>query len=92
MAIQTSADLPALTTEQYDTLVNELIPKIKATPGFIVHVGARLDGGGYRITEVWESREAFERWIRESVVPVNQRLRIVPIAGPTLEVDVLITP
>ncbi|HEV7213971.1 MAG TPA: antibiotic biosynthesis monooxygenase family protein [Chloroflexota bacterium] len=92
MAIQTTADLPALTKEQYDSLANELIPQIKAMPGFIAHVGAHLEGGGYRITEVWESREAFERWIRDSVLPVNRRLGIVPGPGQILDVDILITP
>lgn len=92
MAIQTTADLPALTKEQYDALVDELIPKIKSMPGFIAHIGARLESGGYRITEVWESRQAFDRWIREAVLPTNQRLGIVPGPGTVLDVDILVTP
>jgi hypothetical protein len=37
--------------------------------GFVVHA-AGFTGNGFRIIEIWETREQFDRFLRERVMPI----------------------
>ena len=60
-------------TTNYDAAVERIGREIK--PGGIVHTaGFDEEAGVFRIFDVWESREDAERFIREELEPVVQKL------------------
>ncbi len=73
MAVGVVMDFPGGTLAQYD----EVIGRMGLTPG-----GTMPDGGlfhwvtqtddGVRVTDVWESREQFERFAQEQIGPFTQ--------------------
>ncbi|MEA2427532.1 MAG: hypothetical protein QOF37_1160 [Thermoleophilaceae bacterium] len=68
MAIVVINELPdVVTDEMYDAVS----AKIGQEPpdGGIVHTGGRDDSGTMRVVEVWESREALERFENERLRP-----------------------
>lgn len=40
---------------------------MRACPGFIFQASGPISGG-YQVTEVWETQEAHERWLREVIM------------------------
>ncbi|WP_336028699.1 hypothetical protein [Geodermatophilus sp. FMUSA9-8] len=57
--------------ETYDAVHAAMLARMDpATEGLLVHV-ARATADGFQVIDVWESREAYERGIREVVGPVS---------------------
>lgn len=56
MAIAILAEIPGLTQEQYDSVVKK-VNETGTPAGALVHAGGPVEGG-YRVIEVWQSREA----------------------------------
>lgn len=56
MAIAMLAEIPGLTREQYEGVVKK-VNESGSPDGALFHAGGPIEGG-YRIVEVWESREA----------------------------------
>ena len=57
-------------TTVYDAVSARLAAGQKAPPeGFIVHA-AGYTGKGFRIVEIWETREQFDRFLQERVMPI----------------------
>jgi hypothetical protein len=60
MAVAMLMEIPGGTQEQYDRVMDEL--QLETMPeGGILHVAAPMDGG-WRVLDVWETREHFERF------------------------------
>ncbi|HMI71278.1 MAG TPA: hypothetical protein VK510_14890 [Solirubrobacteraceae bacterium] len=58
-------------TTNYDA-VSERLQALGAPPaGMLVHT-AGFTGNGFRIFEVWESREDFERFLNDVLMPIVQ--------------------
>ena len=82
MAIGVLLDIPGGTQEQYEQ-VNEKAfgdPKGPTEPidGVIIHT-AGPTSTGWRIFDVWESREAFERFMNETIMPATEGLDLPEI-------------
>jgi hypothetical protein len=82
MAVVGVFESPTLTQEQYEQVVSRITggktrmesPSDWPVPGLLVHVagqGAR----GFRVVDVWESQEAFDRW-GETLAPVLQEVGV----------------
>jgi hypothetical protein len=56
MALAMVAEIPALSREQYERVVTK-VNKGGSPTGALFHAGGPIEGG-YRVVEVWESREA----------------------------------
>ena len=56
MALAILAEIPDLTREQYETVVKK-VNESGSPAGALFHAGGPIEGG-YRIVEVWETREA----------------------------------
>ena len=55
-------------TSQYDEASRQLTELVKKQPGFVMHVAYKTaDGVG--VSEVWESREQYDKWFNENVKP-----------------------
>ena len=56
-----------------------MIPDRSSPPaGLIAHLAAPQEGGGWQVIEAWESEEALQSFLAESVQPVAQELGAPP--------------
>jgi hypothetical protein len=92
MAVLMRSELRGITTERIQPLIAQLLDQLTSFPGFIAQASGPVPGG-YQVSEVWESQEAHERWVREILIPqVAQQLGLTE-APPTecLPLDWFIT-
>ena len=70
MTIAVVVEFPGATAEQYDLVIAKLglTAGGAAMPGQLSHWVSVTDAGT-RITDVWESRETFEKFAEEKMVP-----------------------
>ena len=71
MAVGVLIDVVGGTLEQYDEVVERLgmLPGGPTFPQEIFHWVAKTENG-FRVVDVWESQEAFERFAEEKVFPL----------------------
>jgi hypothetical protein len=62
-------------TANYDAIHAAIMAKVSGPVGLIVHT-AGFTGDGFRIFEVWESREQCEKFMQEVVMPT-----VMEVAG-----------
>ena len=65
-------DMPGVTADDYAKVLAELGGAEKSAPGLVAHVAGPVDGG-FRIIDVWESEEDFERFNDEHLDPAVRR-------------------
>jgi hypothetical protein len=75
MAIAVISEVPVGTLDQYDA-VNE---KLQATgggmqEGHVFHCVGAMEGGGFRVFDVWETREGFDRFVEETLGPAIEEV------------------
>ena len=80
MAIGVILDFPGGTLDQYDQVIDKMgFTKGGAgAPGGLFH-WVTITDDGIRVTDVWESREAFDRFAQEKIGPITQE---VGVPGP----------
>ena len=80
MAVAVQLEFKGATLEQYDEVIEELgyLPGGPAAPGELFHWVTKTPVG-LRVTNVWESREAWETFAQEKLAPVFQE---VGVPGP----------
>jgi hypothetical protein len=75
--------------EIYDAVSAKLDVEKDPPAGIIVHSAIAPEGGGIRIVDVWESREAFESFRDERLMPAVESVLsergIEPAGPPTYE-------
>lgn len=73
MAVGVIIDLPGVSLEQYDEMIRQMgyEPWGRCAPGGLFHWVAETEDG-IRGVEAWESREAFDRFAEEQIVPATQ--------------------
>lgn len=75
MAVLMRTEIPGMTVEQFNAVFAPLLERIKTSPGFVMNANG-VTAGGYGVTEVWESQEAHERWVREVIAPAARGIGI----------------
>jgi hypothetical protein len=80
MAIAMLQENPGLTAEIYDAVNANLDVHNSPPEGLILHTAAPSADGGFRIFDVWESRDAFERFNEERLGPAI--MEVVGGEGP----------
>lgn len=68
MAVLMRSEVQGVTAEQIHPFIAQMNERMKAFPGFIAQAAGPIPGG-YQVSEVWETQEAHERWVREVVGP-----------------------
>ncbi len=77
MAIVAAFNIPGMTADQYDRVLQELEAKDAGAPeGRIFHVAAPTDTG-WLVVDVWESEEHFGRF-GETLIPVLMAAGVTP--------------
>jgi hypothetical protein len=77
MALTVLYQIPGLTQDQYDKIIETLQSNDITAPGRIYHVAGPMDGG-WQVVDVFESQEAFEQFVGGRLGPVMQKLGIAP--------------
>ena len=73
MAVGVFMEFPGVTREQYEQLEQGL--GLSGPPeGELIHVCGPTSDGGWRMVDVWESQEAFERFANDLLIPQAQAL------------------
>jgi hypothetical protein len=75
MTVAVQLDLKDATLEQYDEGLEGagLLPGGPSPPGQLFHFVVKVDDG-IRIIDVWESRDAYERFATSSIIPVSREV------------------
>jgi hypothetical protein len=71
MAVAFLFENPGMTQEQYDQVVETLQRDGKTAQGRLFHLAGPMEGG-WRVLEVWESQEAWDKFLRETLGPLLQ--------------------
>jgi hypothetical protein len=69
MAVLMIGEVPALTAEMYNGMIDGLKPTLLAANGFIAHAGGPSPQGGWRVVEMWDTEEEGQAWFEENVRP-----------------------
>lgn len=86
MAIVMVSDAGTDTVEQYDQVIKQLDEAGHGNPpGRLSHTCALKENGSYFVVDVWESPEAFERFV-QVLVPL---LEAIGGAAPHIEMSTL---
>jgi hypothetical protein len=56
-------------TTNYDAITERMGARENPPDGCIVHTAGFLPDGGFRIFDVWESREHFDRFLQDRLMP-----------------------
>jgi hypothetical protein len=71
MAIVMTAEVPGLTKEQGRGMLDQVSEQLRQSEGFIAHASGTIQGG-FRVVEVWRSREDQQRFYERVVRPMLQ--------------------
>lgn len=69
MAILVTAEVAGQTREGYDGMLQVLSEPIKRTPGFLMHGAYETEDGGWRVFEVWETKEQANQFFAQHIAP-----------------------
>jgi hypothetical protein len=80
MPVAVQMDFDGATTDQYDEICKKmgLTPKGPGPAGAISHFATKTDSG-FRVVDVWETKEQFEAFARDKIGPFSAE---VEITGP----------
>jgi len=68
MAVLMTAEVSGQTQQGYDGMLQFLAESIKVAPGFILHTAHPVEGG-WRVIELWETKEAANQFFAKHVAP-----------------------
>jgi hypothetical protein len=71
------------TREEYDQVVEKLDAENNPPDGVIVHTGMDIGGGKMRVVDVWESEDAYQKFVQERLIPI-----IAEVAPDAPEADI----
>jgi hypothetical protein len=84
MAVAVILDFDGGTLDQYEQVIEKMGFGHETTgggPGGLFHWVTKTDNG-FRVTDVWQSREDFEKFAEEQIGPYSQE---VGLSEPTIE-------
>lgn len=68
MAVLMTSEVAGQTLEGYDGLFHAVSPALKQAQGFVMHLSHPVDGG-WRVIEIWNSREDAARFFASTIAP-----------------------
>ncbi len=69
MPVLMIGEVANLTEEIYGGMIGQMMPLMKAAPGFISHAGGPSPAGGWRVVETWDSEAQAQAWFDQNVKP-----------------------
>jgi hypothetical protein len=92
MAVAVVLEFEGGTLDQYDQVVNRMgfSPGGPAAPGGLFHWVTKTDNG-FRVTDVWRSRDQFEKFADEQIGPYGRDAGLNPPGISFIEVHNYLT-
>jgi hypothetical protein len=81
MAVAMLLEWPGQTQEQYEQLMKLVALDAHPPEGGLFHVAGPMPGG-WRVVDIWESEEAFERFAGERLKPAVEQVGIPGMPEP----------
>ena len=75
MMYVTTLDVFGLTADEYRAVLDKMGVETHPAANIFLHLSATIEGG-YRIVEIWDSKEGFEEFLQKRLGPANQALGI----------------
>jgi hypothetical protein len=75
MAVAVLLEWPGLTEQQYDETMKAMQLDTRPPTGGLFHVAGPMNGG-WRVVDVWESAEAFQKFSEERIIPAVKKVGI----------------
>jgi hypothetical protein len=75
MTVVTTLDVIGLTADEYRAVMDHLGVESRPEAGIYLHLTTPIDQG-FRIVEIWDSREGFEAFLEKRLAPANKALGI----------------
>jgi hypothetical protein len=63
------AEQPNLDVATYVSMLEQMMPLLRSSKGFVSHTGGPSPTGGIRIIEVWESKADSDKFFDENLKP-----------------------
>lgn len=73
-------------TANYDAINEKMGTRENPPEGLVIHTSGVTEGGGFRIVDVWDSREHFERFFADRLGPAVQAVVSADATPPRTEV------
>lgn len=83
MMYVTTIDAIGLNADEYRAVLDKMGVETNPAANIFLHITAPIDGG-YRITEIWDSKEAFEEFLQKRLTRANEALGIKRNANITV--------
>jgi hypothetical protein len=87
MTIALVLDFPGATRQQYDEVVDRMHLDGEMEDGGRLHFAGSY-GDGWRVIDIWESLEQFERFRDDKIIPITQEVGMAPPEVRLIEVAV----
>jgi len=84
MAVGIRQKIAGVNAEQIDRLNAEIDPDGNPPTGLVFHLSGPVDGG-WQVIDVWESREHFDRFAGERIVPGMAAAGLAGAGAPEME-------
>jgi hypothetical protein len=82
LAIAQIIDMPRGSKEKYEEVIREVgLTGSQLAPGQLVHFAGPMEGGGWRIVNVWESQEASDKF-EEKIIPARRKAGLPDVVPP----------
>jgi hypothetical protein len=75
MTVVSTLDVTDLTASEYRAVMDELGVEQRPEGGIYLHLTTPTDFG-YRIVEIWDEKENFDRFVEHRLVPANEAVGI----------------
>ena len=83
MAVVMTMEWPGVTQENYQAVLKELQLDVNPAKGLLFHVAAFVQGG-MRVTDVWESAQAFQTFSEQRIMSAVKKVGIT--SQPKVEI------
>ena len=83
MTVVSTLDVADLTAAEYRAVMDELGVERHPEGGIYVHLATPIDAG-FRILEIWDEKENFDRFVEGRLVPANEAIGLDHTAEITL--------
>ena len=67
MAVGVLIEVANFSEAQYDLAAQDVMPGGRLPNGCLSHMSGPTENGGWRVADMWESQEAFERFAQNSL-------------------------
>ena len=85
MTVVSTLDVSDLTAPEYRAVMDELGVEQRPERGIYLHLTTPTEFG-YRIVEIWDNKENFDRFVQRRLVPANKAI------GLERATDITVTP